>query len=110
VFTGDFAGAVAHYDRSLALYHPVEHRPLAMRFGRDTRVTVLGWRALASWVLGYSQKAVSDIDHALKDARVIGQAATLMFALHLTSYTLILCGTYAAADEHIDELLALADE
>jgi hypothetical protein len=53
---GDFAGAVAHYDRSLALYHPVEHRPLATRFGQDTRVTVLCWRALASWVLGYPER------------------------------------------------------
>src|SRR5262245_5491531 len=48
---GDFARALAHYDQALALYHPVEHRPLAARFGYDNRVTVLGWRALALWVL-----------------------------------------------------------
>src|SRR5262249_8895269 len=48
-FTGDFAGALAHYDQSLALYHPAEHRPLAARFGHDTRVNALCWRALVSW-------------------------------------------------------------
>jgi predicted ATPase len=108
--TGDFAGALAHYDRSLALYHPAEHRPLAARFGYDTRVTVLCYRALALWVLGYPEKAVSDIDHALKDAREIGQAATLMLALTITSLTHILCANDATANTLLDELLVLANE
>jgi predicted ATPase len=107
--TGDFADALPHYDQTLALYHPAEHRPLAARFGHDNRVAVLGWRALASWVLGYPEKAVSDIDHALKDAREIGQAATLMFALNLTSFTPIFCGDYATANALVDELVVLAD-
>ena len=42
-FTGEIAGALAHYDRSLALYDPVEHRSLAARFGQDNRVTVLSY-------------------------------------------------------------------
>jgi predicted ATPase len=29
--TGDLADALAHFDQSLALYHPAEHRPLAAR-------------------------------------------------------------------------------
>src|SRR5262249_5035121 len=40
-FSGDLAGARAHYDQSLGLYDPAEHRPLAARFGQDTRVMVL---------------------------------------------------------------------
>jgi predicted ATPase len=108
--TGDFAAAVAHYDQSLALYHPAEHRPLAARFGQDTRVAVLAWRARALWVLGYPEKAVADTDHALKDAREIGQAPTLMNALHHTSITHIFCGNYATANALVDELNVLADE
>jgi hypothetical protein len=50
--TGDSAGALAHYDQSLAVYGPSEHGPLAARFGHDTRVTVLCLRAMALWVLG----------------------------------------------------------
>jgi predicted ATPase len=107
--TGDFAGALAHYDQSLALYHPAEHRPLAARFGQDNRVTVLCWRALALWVLGYPEKAVADTDHALKDAREIGQAGTLMFALANASAH-IFCGNYATANALLDDLLVLADE
>jgi predicted ATPase len=106
---GDFAGALAHHDQSLALYHPAEHRLPAMRFGQDHRMTVLCWRALALWVLGYPEKAVADTDHALKDAREIGQAATLMHALTLTSIPHILCGNYATANALLDELVILAD-
>jgi predicted ATPase len=108
--TGDFAGALAHDDQSLALYDPAEHRPLAARFGHDSRVTGLCWRALALWALGYPEKAVADADHALKDAREIGQAATLMVALGVTTWTHIFCGNYATANAQADDLVALADE
>jgi hypothetical protein len=34
MFTGNFADGKAHYDQAIALYDPVEHRPLvALRFG-----------------------------------------------------------------------------
>jgi hypothetical protein len=32
-------------------------------------------------MLGYPEAALADAEHALKDAREIGQAATLMYAL-----------------------------
>ena len=32
-WTGDIADGRAHYDQAIALYDPVEHRPLATRFG-----------------------------------------------------------------------------
>jgi class 3 adenylate cyclase/predicted ATPase len=110
LFTGDFTKALAHYDQSLTLYHPAEHRPLATRFGTDNRVIILCWRALASWLLGYPEKAVADTDHVLTDAREIGQAATLMVPLALTTWTHIFCGSYTTADALLDELNVLADE
>jgi predicted ATPase len=108
--TGDFAGALAHYDRSLALYDPAEHRPLAARFSHDNRVAVLCWRGLASWVLGYPEKAVADTDRALKEAREIRQAATLLLALRVATWTHIFCGNYATANALLDEAVILADE
>ena len=56
--TGDIAEARAHYDQAIALYDPVDHRPLAMRFGQDVRVTILSFRSLASWCLGYPEAAL----------------------------------------------------
>ena len=41
VLTGNFAEALAHLDQAIALYDPVEHRPLATRFLQDPRVAAL---------------------------------------------------------------------
>jgi predicted ATPase len=108
--TGDFAGALAHYDRSLALYHPDEHRPLANRFATDTRVTVLSFQSLVVWLLGHPEAALAGTDRAIKEAREVGQSATLMHALAHGSVTHIFCGNYAAANALLDELVVLADE
>src|SRR5262249_45236723 len=43
-------------------------------------------------------------------AREIGQAATLMVALGVTTSTHIFCGNYATANAQADELVALEDE
>ena len=110
MYTGDIAEGRAHYDQALALYDPAEHRPLAMRFGQDTGVSILCSRSWALWVLGYPEAALANSDQALKDAREIGQAATLMYAMHYTSFTHICCAKYATANALVDELVALADE
>ena len=65
---------------------------------------------MALWLLGYPDAALADAEQALKDARDIGQAATLMFALFFTRLTQIFCGNYATATKEHDELIALADE
>jgi predicted ATPase len=100
----------AHLDRAIALYDPAEHRALATRFGQDIQVAVLSFRSLALWVLGHSDAALADVDHALKDAREIGQAPTLMYALVITSFALIDCGDFALARAQLEEVLALATE
>ena len=83
--TGDIREARTHLDQAIALYDPAEHRPLATRFGEDQRVATLCWRSHALWLLGYPKDALVDADHALRYAREIGHAATLMFALYFTS-------------------------
>jgi hypothetical protein len=108
--TGDIAEGRAHYDQALALYEPVEHRPLATRFGQDVEVAALSYRSLALWVLGYPEAALSDANHAINHARELGQAATLMYALIVTSLILILRGNYATAKTQCEEVVALADE
>jgi len=110
VHTGDLAHGRVHYDQALALFDPAEHRPLATRFGQDIGVMILSFRSWARWLLGYPEAALADTSNALKDARGIGQAATLMFALLNGSFTHMLCGDYAAANVEADELATLADE
>ena len=107
---GDIAEGRAHLDRALALYDPAEHRRLATRFGQDAGMAILCHRALALWMLGYPNAALVDAEHALKDAREIDQAATLMYALAWTNVTQTLCGNYGRATALVDELAALAED
>jgi class 3 adenylate cyclase/predicted ATPase len=109
-WTGNIAEGRVHYDQGVALYDPAKHRPLATRFGQDAGVSILCFRSLALWLLGYHDAALADSERALKDAREIGQAATLMFALLHASMTHICCGNYATANALLDELVPLADE
>ena len=108
--TGDIAEGRVHFDRALALYDLAEHRPLATRFGQDVRVAILSFGSMAPWTLGYPEAALADTQQALKDAREIGQAPTLMYALTYTSYINMQCGKYEAANALVDELVALAEE
>jgi predicted ATPase len=107
---GDFAGSRAHLDRAMKYYDPPVHRPLRLRFGQDTGTVVFLYRSWTHWTLGYPAAALADASHALKDAREIGEAATLMPALCLTGFTYILCGDYPAANARSDETIPLAEE
>jgi predicted ATPase len=108
--TGDIEEARVHIDRAIALYDPAKHRPLATRFGQDVRVALLFYRSLALWPLGYPEAALADAHRAVRDAREIGQAASLMAALTLTSLSHIHCGSYAIANAQLDEVITLANE
>ena len=111
LLTGHISESRAHYDQALAHYDPAKHRSLAMGLGgQDPGVATLSHRSWALWVLGYPDAALADTKHALKDAREIGHAATLMYALNVTSDTHIYCAKYAAADALLNESLIIADE
>jgi class 3 adenylate cyclase/predicted ATPase len=108
--TGKIIEGRAHYNHALALYAPAEHRQLATRFGQDVAVATLAFRSLASWMLGYPMAALADTEQAIGNAREIGQAATLMYALAVASFAPALCGRYATAKALLDELLPLAED
>ena len=110
LLTGDPAGGRAHYDKGIALYDPIEHLPLATRFGQDIRVSMLSYRSLAAWILGYPAAALADAEQGLKEAREIGQAHSIMFALGVGAWTQIFCGMCETIHPILDELVALADE
>ena len=110
LFTGGIAEGRAHLDEAIALYDPAEYRALPRRFGHDGSVSPLSFRSWALWILGYPEAARVDAEHALREAREIGQAATLMFALRHVLVVHIWRGNYAAANLLIDELVALAHE
>ncbi len=107
---GEFAEGRAHLDRAIELYDPHEHRSLAARFGQDVRVAALSYRSWALWMLGYPEAALADAGRAVEEAREIGQAATLMYALFHALLIHIQCGNFSIAKAQSDELIALASE
>jgi class 3 adenylate cyclase/tetratricopeptide (TPR) repeat protein len=109
VLAGKLAEGRAELDRAIALYDPAEHRSLATRFGHDVRVSAAAWRAIALLMLGDEGGALADVALAVTDARKVGQAASLMFALSHGSLTLLHMGRHEPARELIDELIAVAD-
>jgi predicted ATPase len=108
--TGDIAQGRTYFDRAIALYDPVEHRPLATRFGVDIGASVLSYRSMALWALGYPDAALANAANALKDARAINHVATLMYTLHNKSLAHIWCGSYGTANAQLDEVVSLADQ
>jgi len=108
--TGDLIDGKEHYDRALAIYDPVEHRPLATRSGRDLGVALLSFRSACVWQLGYPAASRNDADRAVKNARESGHPTTLMYALIRAVQSYTFCRDYAAAHAQLDELIALADE
>jgi predicted ATPase len=108
--SGDLVSGKEHFDRALAIYDPVEHGQLTTRSGRDTRVALLASRSSCVWQLGYPAASRSESERAVRNAREIGNAATLMFALSAAGFNHTCRRDFAAAISRNDELLVLAEE
>jgi predicted ATPase/class 3 adenylate cyclase len=107
---GDLVQSKTHFDQAIDTYDFTKHRNFAMRFGTDARVSVLSMRSWTQWMLGYPEKALADAEEAVKNARDLGQAATLMHALAITSWTYLCRGDYETANRQADEVMALAQQ
>ncbi len=110
LFTGEVTEGLAHYNQAITFYDPVAHRPLAARFAQDVRVAILSNRPLALWLLGYPDAARKDTDAALKEARELGQSATLMYALAYAAMLYAFFGDHASAAARSQEVIALGGE
>ena len=108
--TGNLVEGRTHLDKAIALYNRAEHNQLATRFGQDVGVVILSWRSWTAWVLGHPEAALADVKLAVKNAREIGHAPTLIYALFFASSVHAFCGNYATAIPLCDEFVALADE
>ncbi len=74
----------------------------------DAKVISLAYLSWTNWLLGHPETGLRTADCAVKYARALDQAATLMFALSLTAFTYFLCGRYGVAMSQVDELASLS--
>jgi class 3 adenylate cyclase/predicted ATPase len=109
VMRGEFETALTHLNQATALYRPEEHRPLAARFSQDIGVSSLAFRSWTQWHLGHPDAALTDVAQLLGEARELAQVPTLIYALFHVAVPEILCGKLPDAEDHISELMSLAE-
>ena len=108
--SGEFQTARLHLDRAITLYAPEEDRSLATRFGQDIGVASLVYRSFVLYRLGYPDGARVDVDEALKCARDLGQAGTLLYALLGAALFEVVCGRFDVAEAPVEEMSALSEK
>ena len=105
-YLGAIAQSRKHCDQAITLYDPVEHYSQAM----EIRVSALGIRSRALWILGYPKGGLADAEDAISSARATDHAPTLLIALTNIEKFYLFLRNYAAANAALNELGALADE
>jgi len=76
-YFGDYAGAHDHFQKTIELYDPARHGDFANRFGQDPRVAADVYDAIALWVLGRIDKALTLADRALAEAEPSAHVPTM---------------------------------
>ena len=78
-FAGEYREARDHLERALALFQPGRDDDLAFRFGYDAGVGAMALLAIASWLLGEVDRAISLIDRMqtrMANLTLVGALAT----------------------------------
>jgi predicted ATPase len=107
---GSIAESRIHFDQAMALYDSAHREQGVGVTFVDIPVTVLGFRTLSLWMLGYPDAAQADVDSVLDRARASGQAATLMFALNTAQLKWAFGREHARIITSAQELVTLAEE
>lgn len=84
---GKFAQAKAHWEQSIALYIPQQHRFHAFVYGQEPGVCCRIFAACTLWYLGYPDQAIQNCHEALtlahQQSHAFSQAFALNFAVQL---------------------------
>jgi TOMM system kinase/cyclase fusion protein len=110
VWLGEFAGARAHLEQGMVLYHPKQHRAHAFLYGYDSGVHGLSFGAWALWYLGYPDQALRRVHDALRLAQDVSHPFSLGFALAFAAWLHQLRREGHAAHERAAALIALATD
>ena len=78
---GEPAEALDHLEKGNQLYDAGRHRPLELVYGMDFLEVNLAYIALAHWMLGFPDKAISANDETIRYARSLSHANSLCHAL-----------------------------
>jgi predicted ATPase len=105
---GEFARAIEHYDKALALYDPKQY--LNDGYALHPAVAMPCFAAWALWFLGKTDQALDRIQEALKFARAVEQPLGLAHALLFAAILHQLRREPAAAIERATEAVDLSSQ
>jgi TOMM system kinase/cyclase fusion protein len=110
IWLGEFAGARAHLEQGMALYHPQQHRSHAFLYNYDSGVHCLAFVPLPLWYLGYPDQALRRIHEALTLAQELSHPFSLVVALVFAAWLHQLRREGQAVQEWAAATIALAAE
>jgi predicted ATPase len=108
LFRGELSRSHAHANQGMALYDLQRHRALAFLDGEDPGVRCHAYGALALWLLGYPDQALTTTHAALALARELEHPFSLGRALHGLAYLHGLRREAHAVRGQVEAMMALA--
>jgi len=107
---GEFALALEHCERAIALYDPRQHGSHAFVYGLDAGVASRSLAACILWELGYPERALKTSREALRLESEVAHPVSLANALAFAGLIYMWCGDTQPALESAEALIALARE
>jgi DNA-binding winged helix-turn-helix (wHTH) protein/predicted ATPase len=78
---GEMSAARTHFDQSIALYDPHQHRSLAFLYGYDPGMSCRTVGAWTLWILGYPEQALERSRDAITFAQELSHPFSLAYAI-----------------------------
>jgi len=107
-YQGKFASSLAHCERAMDLYDPMQHHGLVRVLGTDQGVQVLGFAAQNLWYLGQPDAALARARAAVALAQRLNHPFSLAFALTFEAAVQVFRRDVAAQHERATEVVALS--
>jgi DNA-binding winged helix-turn-helix (wHTH) protein/predicted ATPase len=107
---GNFASALDHLQRGLALYDAERHSPRAFLYGQDPGVCCHAWHGWTQWYRGYPDQALMSAIRGIELARQIGHPFSLSYAMNFAARVCVCRGEATAAEGYAAEGVRYARE
>ncbi len=110
VWLGEIGAAHEHFEHSIALHDPEQHRSLAIHIGFDPGASCRGYAAFPLWALGYPERALQRSQEALALAHKLSHLLSLGFVLSLGAILHMLRRDVQVIQERAEVIIALSTD
>jgi DNA-binding winged helix-turn-helix (wHTH) protein/tetratricopeptide (TPR) repeat protein len=107
---GEFASAMEHFEKTLSLYDPEQHRDDAFFYTQNPGVGMRCFAAWALWFLGQPDQALNRVQEALTLARELSEPHGVAYALSFAAILHQLRREPRMVQEYSEEELAISTE